>query len=309
MSLESELRDRIAALIEGNDVMLFMKGDRAMPQCGFSATVVKILDGYLPAYQTFDVLSDAEVREGIKEYSAWPTIPQLYIKGEFVGGCDIIREIHGTGELAGLLGIELGSGEPPPLAISDAAAEALRGATAGAPPEHALHLGIDARYQSTLFLAPAAEGELVAQANGIEVHMDPLTASRATDARIDAVDTPNGPGFQVHLPHAPLRVGQLDVQELARMIEDGERFEFLDVRTPEERATASIPGTVLLDEDVVKRLESLPRETPLVFHCHHGGRSQAAAEHFVGLGFTNVFNVVGGIDAWSQEIDPEVPRY
>jgi monothiol glutaredoxin len=99
------------------------------------------------------------------------------------------------------------------------------------------------------------------------------------------------------------------VPELKQRLDGGERFEFIDVRTPEERATASIPGTTLINEDVARRLEALPRDSMLVFHCHHGGRSQAAAEHFAALGFTNVYNVVGGIDAWSQEIDPEVPRY
>jgi monothiol glutaredoxin len=81
------------------------------------------------------------------------------------------------------------------------------------------------------------------------------------------------------------------------------------VRTPEERATASIPGSTLINEMVAERLEALPKDSVLVFHCHHGGRSQAAAEHFADLGFTNVFNVIGGIDAWSQEVDAEVPRY
>ena len=99
MSLDEATREQITSLVEANDVLLFMKGNREMPQCGFSATVVKILDGLLPAYQTFDVLSDPNVRDGIKEYSTWPTIPQLYVEGEFQGGCDIIREMYETGEL------------------------------------------------------------------------------------------------------------------------------------------------------------------------------------------------------------------
>jgi monothiol glutaredoxin len=92
-------RDRIDGLVKGHPVTLFMKGDRRAPQCGFSATVVQILDRLLPEYQTVDVLSDPEIREGIKEYSSWPTIPQLYVAGEFQGGCDIVIEMYQSGEL------------------------------------------------------------------------------------------------------------------------------------------------------------------------------------------------------------------
>ena len=104
MSLSDETRSRIASLIDSNRVVLFMKGDRRMPQCGFSATVVQILDSLVDDYATFDVLADAEVRQGLKEYSAWPTIPQLYVNGEFLGGCDIVREMYGSEELKKLLG-------------------------------------------------------------------------------------------------------------------------------------------------------------------------------------------------------------
>jgi len=92
-------RERIDGLVKGHPVMLFMKGNRQRPQCGFSATVVQILDSLLPEYQTVDVLADPEIREGIKEYSSWPTVPQLYVSGEFQGGCDIVIEMYQNGEL------------------------------------------------------------------------------------------------------------------------------------------------------------------------------------------------------------------
>jgi len=103
MSLSDETRARIDALVKENRVLLFMKGDRRVPQCGFSATVAQILDSLLRDYQTFDVLADPEIREGIKEYSSWPTIPQLYVDGKFQGGCDILREMYADGELQELL--------------------------------------------------------------------------------------------------------------------------------------------------------------------------------------------------------------
>jgi monothiol glutaredoxin len=90
-------------LVKTNDVVLFMKGSARMPQCGFSGTVVKILDHVGVDFQDVNVLASDEMRQGIKDYSNWPTVPQLYVKGEFVGGCDIVREMFETGELKAML--------------------------------------------------------------------------------------------------------------------------------------------------------------------------------------------------------------
>ncbi len=100
MSSDPATQEKISTLVKSNPVMLFMKGTRAVPQCGFSAQVVAILDRAAPDYVTFDVLADPAVREGIKEFSRWPTVPQLYVRGEFIGGCDIITEMFQTGELS-----------------------------------------------------------------------------------------------------------------------------------------------------------------------------------------------------------------
>ncbi|NPU15696.1 Grx4 family monothiol glutaredoxin [Bradyrhizobium sp. 83012] len=95
--------ERIQKLIDSNDIVLFMKGVPAAPQCGFSAAVAQILGKLDVPYESVNVLADPFIREGIKEFSNWPTIPQLYVKGEFVGGCDIVREMFQAGELATLL--------------------------------------------------------------------------------------------------------------------------------------------------------------------------------------------------------------
>ena len=95
----SEPQSRIADIVKSNDVVLFMKGTALFPQCGFSSRAVAILDRLEVPYQTIDVLQDPEIRQGIKEYSDWPTIPQLYVKGEFVGGSDIMMEMFENGEL------------------------------------------------------------------------------------------------------------------------------------------------------------------------------------------------------------------
>jgi len=101
--MTTTVQDRIAQDVAQNDVLLFMKGTPVMPQCGFSAAVVGILSELGVKFKAVNVLADAEIRQGIKEFSSWPTIPQLYVKGEFVGGCDIVREMYQTGELQQLL--------------------------------------------------------------------------------------------------------------------------------------------------------------------------------------------------------------
>jgi monothiol glutaredoxin len=101
--MEDTLRDRIQSIIDSNDVVLFMKGTKHFPQCGFSATVVEVLRRSGADFQDFNVLEDPAIRQGIKEFANWPTIPQLYVHGQFVGGCDIVREMYENGELGAVL--------------------------------------------------------------------------------------------------------------------------------------------------------------------------------------------------------------
>ena len=101
--MSNPVHDRIQSEVSSNDVLLFMKGTPVFPQCGFSAATVGILSNLGVKFKAIDVLKDPEIRSGIKEFSNWPTIPQLYVKGEFVGGCDIIREMYEADELAPFL--------------------------------------------------------------------------------------------------------------------------------------------------------------------------------------------------------------
>ena len=100
---DNPVHDRLQQEVDDNDIVLFMKGSPVFPQCGFSAAVVQVLSEMQVKFKGIDVLEDPSVRQGIKEFSNWPTIPQLYVKGEFVGGCDIVREMYETGELKQLL--------------------------------------------------------------------------------------------------------------------------------------------------------------------------------------------------------------
>ncbi|MDB9465614.1 Grx4 family monothiol glutaredoxin [Dolichospermum circinale] len=104
-----ELKERIDTLVEENKIMVFMKGNKLMPQCGFSNNVVQILNTLGVPFETIDVLADYEIRQGIKEYSNWPTIPQVYINGQFVGGSDILIELYNKGELQQLVEVALAS--------------------------------------------------------------------------------------------------------------------------------------------------------------------------------------------------------
>jgi monothiol glutaredoxin len=101
--MDNSVAERIKSDIESNDVVLYMKGTPVFPQCGFSSTVVQVLTHLGVKFKGIDVLSDPSIRDGIKQFSNWPTIPQLYVKGEFLGGCDIVREMYQSGELQELL--------------------------------------------------------------------------------------------------------------------------------------------------------------------------------------------------------------
>ena len=107
--MENLTKNKIQNLVNSNPVMVFMKGTKLMPQCGFSNNVVQILNSLGVTFNTFDVLSDFEIREGIKEFSEWPTIPQVYLKGEFLGGSDILIEMYNSGELKEKIEIALAS--------------------------------------------------------------------------------------------------------------------------------------------------------------------------------------------------------
>ena len=301
------VNDRIAGMVREHPVLLFMKGTRAQPRCGFSATVVTILDEYLEEYGTFDVLADPEVREGVKEFSNWPTIPQLYVGGKFIGGSDIVKEMDQAGELAEVLGAHPRPVVVPEIALTEAALAALRRFAHGADP--VVRLEVPPSFQYGMDFDSERPGDVKVQGKGFTVLLSRGSARRADGLTIDFVDGPGGGGFKIDNPNEPPKVQPLSPPGLARLLEQGAPLELFDVRTPVEIATAAFPGARVLDAEGKALLDRLDRETPLVLICHHGQRSQAAAEHCLRMGFRTVYNLVGGIDAWSREVDPAVPRY
>lgn len=307
--LAEETKKKIEALVAANDVVLFMKGTRSAPQCGFSSQVVQILDRFLDDYATVNVLADHEVREGVKAFSDWPTIPQLYIKGEFQGGCDIVKNMFASGELKQKLGVDVKSVAAPNITVTAAAKEAIEKARGGQPAEEAwLHLEVDAAFRTNMGFGPREPDDVLVEAGGFQLLVDFATAKRSNGITIDFVGGASG-GFKIDNPNAPAPVGQITVKELAALLGGPAKIELIDVRGADEWQKAHINGARLLDQATQAYLQGLDKNTPLYFHCHHGGRSQRAAEQYQRLGFKKVFNVVGGIDAWSIEVDQNVPRY
>lgn len=308
MTLDPALRDRIQQTLSQHRVVLFMKGSPQAPRCGFSAKASGILASMLDSYHTVDVLEDAEIREGIKAFGSWPTIPQLYVDGELVGGSDIIESMLNEGQLHGLFGLAAPDRTPPAISVSDRAAEAIGKALDDAGDSVGLHLSVDPAFNAQFQLKPIQGSEIVAEANGILFHLDLASAPRANGIEIDWVETPRGAGLSIKNPNAPAEVRGIAPGELAALVADGAKV--IDVRSAYDREVASFPGPhEVLDEDSVERLAALPKDTPMAFLCHHGNSSLRAAEHFRSLGFTRLYNIEGGIDAYARDVDNSIRRY
>ena len=307
MTLEPALRQRISDLLATHRVVLFMKGDPRAPQCGFSAKAVGVLDGLGVEYAHVDVLADPDIREGIKAYGDWPTIPQLYIEGELLGGSDIIVQMANSGELNSTLGLPPPDRTPPAIRISPDAFAMLHKALQDAGSGYTLKVDIDPRFNAKLQLAPIDDGAIATEIDGIRVQFDLASARRADGLSIDWIDDERGRGLVIDNPNAPPKVRELSPVEAAGKLA-ANALVLVDVRPPDERAHAVVKAPFKTLDAGVGELEALARDTPLAFLCHRGGRSAQAAEHFRQLGFTEVYNIVGGIDAWA-DADPAIGKY
>jgi monothiol glutaredoxin len=307
MPLTDQRRAELDALVHSKKVLLFMKGNRSFPACGFSATVIGILKQLTKDYDTVNILEDPAVREGMKEFSSWPTFPQLYVDGQFVGGCDIVKDMFAQGELQKLLGVEAKPVAPPKVTITAAAAKAFADAAADAGDE-VLRLEIDPDYNYDLHVGPKTDGDLAVTSGNVVLHVARASAERADGMTIDFVDGPKGTAFKIDNPNEPPRVKPIAPKELKAMLDAG-KVELYDVRPDDERARASIAQAKKLDAAGQAHLLGLKKDAAVAFHCHHGMRSRSAAEELLREGFTNVYNLEGGIEAWSRDVDPTVPHY
>lgn len=309
MTLDSQVRTKIDQLVTSDPVVLFMKGTRSFPQCGFSASCVNILNTLIPKYQTVNVLADADIRGGMKEYSEWPTFPQLFINGEFVGGADIVKQMFESGDLEKKLGTLVAPAKPVKVTVSPRAAQELGGALKDSAPGDVIHLTITAGWEHQLDLGPKESSHVTVDTGGITVQLDRSSAAKADGVTIDFLEDATGAGFKIDNPNRPAMVREIGPVEFKALIDSGKVTHVYDVRTPKERDTAQLANTVLLDDAAMAQIEALAKDTVIAFYCHHGGRSRGAADHFLKAGFKTVYNMAGGIDAWSQQVDPSIKRY
>ena len=307
MSLDPAVRTRIDTLLAANPVVLFMKGNPRAPQCGFSSKAVGALDATGAAYAHVDVLADPEIREGIKAYGEWPTIPQLYIGGELVGGSDIILQMAGSGELHAALGLPAPDRTPPQITITPAAAAMLKQAIADAGDDFALQIEIDNAFNARLQLAQRDESAITSESAGIRAQFDLASAQRARGMSIDWADDARGKGLVIDNPNAPAKVRALTPAQARDRVQDGSLV-LVDVRPLDERLLAEAPVAYRHVDHGVAELEALPKDTALAFLCRSGARSAEAAEHFRRLGFRELYNVEGGINAWAL-LDPNLRAY
>ena len=216
---------QIEQMLSDSPVFLFMKGTPESPQCGFSYKVADILKAWKIPYKSFNVLSDESIRQGIKDFANWQTIPQLYINKEFVGGSDVVEEMSNNGEL----------------------------------------------------------GDLLQEAF---------------------------PDRGISPPPPPVEVQEISALEASAILKKNPEIRLLDVRTLQERESACLENSVLLDQELVEEmLDSWDPNTPLMFFCHIGERSRQASQYFTSQGFQQVYNISDGINGWSSNVDSSIPQY
>ena len=210
-----------------------------------------------------------------------------------------------SGELHKALGVERLDPITPTISITDAAAQVLEQARTQQGADGGLRISVSPSFKYSLGFGPQQPGEVAVEANGWQVYVQNDSTHRANGLTIGVVEG------QLHIenPNEGISVSSLSVQELQALIRADEEFELIDVRSPEERELAVIEGSRLLDRNTAAELEKLPAGRRVIFYCHTGQRSQVAAQAFASKGHQNVYNLMGGIDAWSTEIDPQVPRY
>lgn len=302
-----DIHDKIDELVKQNPIILFMKGTREQPQCGFSRQVVDVLKRLVPDFVTVDVLSDPNIREGVKQYSSWPTLPQLYIRGEFIGGCDIVLDLFQKNELQGILGVKKAS-KAPLINISERALQAFKNALSSEPGDD-IRISIGADFEHGLQFDSQKPDDFLVEVSGIKLILDPYSALRAENLAIDFSEDSLAAGFLFANPQEPPLVNELSPRDLAHWREQNKEVLLIDVRPKDEWLTAQIDFAKRLEDMSPSEIANLDKNMAIVFHCHHGSRSLRMANAWRLRGFKNLYNLSGGIEAWSRQVDKTVPLY
>jgi monothiol glutaredoxin len=289
---------RIDTLLSDTRVVLFMKGHPGAPQCGFSAKAVGALKSLGVPYAHVDVAGRPEIREGIKAYGDWPTIPQLYIGGELGRRQRHHRADGQLGELHGALGLPPPDRTPPAIEISPSAVQMLRKAVADAGGDVVVRVDIDSAVPHAP--APGAAG-CECRDGGSRRHPRGSSTSPARAAReglrIDWADDDTRPRPGHREPECTAAGEGMTPAEAIERLSAARCASSTCARRKNARL-AAIGGEVLNFDDGLEPIDALPKDTALAFLCHHGNRSAQAAEHFRQQGFREVYNIAGGIDAW-----------
>lgn len=305
--MNDQVKLQIETLIKNNPVVLFMKGTKERPQCGFSKRVVEVLNN-MSDFVGVDVLADPAIREGIKVYSSWPTIPQLYINQEFIGGCDIVLDLFEKQQLQKLLGLPKAD-KVPVINITPQALHAFKNAQADCGPNEHIRIGVGFDFEHALSFDEKKPEDFEIDFEGFSILLDPYSAVRASGLSIDYVETGLEAGFSFENPNEPPPVQELSVQELQTWHKQGKDVLVIDVRPQQEWDRAHINFARPLFEMDDQAIAHLQKDQTIVFHCHHGGRSRRMSEAWRKKGFKKIYNLAGGIDAWSRHIDSSVPIY
>ena len=291
--MTEELRAKLQAMVDSHDVVLFMKGTRQQPQCGFSNRVVSILEELEIDYQTYNVFSDPDIRSGMKDFSMWPTFPQLYIKQEFVGGCDLVTEMMQSGELPGMLGVTLEDVEPPTVHCSPNILNLFKEslATHGG----GIHIDVSKNFQYDIFIGPKSNGQVESLVDGVPFYFSRGSAKRANGISLDFKDGDNG-GVLIDNPNEP-KFEDIAVSDVEAWVADNPTAKVYQIGVTAEQV---LPFATLLDASAHQEIGQLPKDHPIAFMCVMGVRSQHAAKDLVFQGYNNVFNIVGGLTAWNE---------
>lgn len=291
--MTEEVQQKLQNMVNSHDVVLFMKGDRQQPQCGFSARVVGILEDLEIEYQTFNVFSDPDIRSGMKDFSQWPTFPQLYIKQEFIGGCDIVTDLMQSGELPNMLGVNLEAVPVPTIHLSPSITQLFKESIS----QHGggIHLTIPKDFQYDIAIGPKQGNQMEVIVDDIPFYLTRGSAQRANGLSLDFRDGEGG-GVMIENPNEP-KFSDLDVHELTTWLAETPDAKLYQIGTDADDVH---PNATLLTATSHQEIQQLATDHPIAFICNHGVRSAQAAKSLAFQGYTNVINVMGGMSAWKM---------
>ena len=278
---DKPISEQIEQLLDENKIVLFMKGTSSAPECGFSARAADVLRRCGAAFKDVDVLADQAMRQGLKDYSNWPAIPQAFVDGKLVGGSDILLEMFNSGELQSLLGLgpAAGSDGGPAITIAPNAVKAFAAVGKDAEPGEVLRFEINPSFQHALFFGPKRASDHAVVCGELTLHVSRDSAARADGVNIDSFDgsgsVAQGVGFKIDNPNQPAGVSHIGPAELETRLKASEPVVLIDVRGPKERQRAGLEQALALDAKGQAMLADLPKDALVVFFCHHGMRSVA----------------------------------